>query len=181
MLRITVPEQELWDEVNEKLIRTKEQTLTLEHSLVSVSKWESKWHKPFLEENGKMSAEETLDYVRCMTLTQNVDPIVYMGLTPKNISEIGDYISAPMTATVINEPFRGRAQRERLTNELLYYYMTEFNIPFECQKWHLNRLLTLIRVCSVKRSPKRKMSRSEIMRQNAAINSARRKKFKTKG
>lgn len=179
MLRITVPSREFWDESKNEFVTTKAQTLQLEHSLVSLSKWEAKWQKAFLSKNEK-TYEETLDYVRCMTLTQNVDPEIYYRLTNENIQEINNYISAPMTATYFAED-KSRPSRETVTAELIYYWMISCNIPFECQKWHLNRLLALIRVCNIKNSPPKKRSKRDIMAQNAALNAARRKQFHTKG
>ena len=180
MLRITIPAAELFDESRQEFIYTKERTLQLEHSLVSISKWESKWHKAFLTDKEK-TKEETIDYVRCMTLTQNVDPEVYNYLTNKNLEEINNYIAEPMTATVIAEDKSGKNNRDVITSELIYYWMIASNIPPEYQKWHLNRLLMLIRVCGVKNSPPKKRSRREIMSQNQAINAARRKSLNTKG
>ena len=149
MLTITIPAREMFDDKTQRFLSTKEQTLQLEHSLVSLSKWESKWNKPFLSKDEK-TTEETLDYIRCMTITQNVDPDIYNGLTSSNIESINKYIDAPMTATTFhNDNQKGRG-REIVTSELIYYWMISHNIPMECQKWHLNRLLTLIRVCNVK-------------------------------
>lgn len=180
MLTITIPATEMWDEKNEKFIDIKECRLQLEHSLVSLSKWESKWCKPFLFTNDK-TAEEIMDYVRCMTLTTNVSPEVYYGLTSENIKAINAYIEAPMTATHFGSEQNGSGKREIVTSELIYYWMIALNIPFECQKWHLNRLLTLIRICNIKNQPAKKMSRKEIMSRNAALNAARRKQLGTKG
>ena len=180
MLRITIPFFELWDEQKQELISVNEQTLQLEHSLVSISKWEAKWGKPFLTKQEK-TLEETIDYVKCMTLTQNVKPEVYYGLTAANMDEINRYIEHPMTATRFFEEKNGRAGREQITAEIIYYWMVVLNIPFECQKWHLNRLLTLIRVCDIKSQPPKKQSRREIMKRNAALNAARRKRLNTKG
>ena len=180
MLRITIPAVEQWDEAKQEFIYTKEQTLSLEHSLVSISKWESKWCKPFLSKQEK-NFEETLDYVKCMTITQNVDPEVYNYLTNENIKAINEYIEAPMTATYFSDEQNSKTSREQVTAELIYYWMIAFNIPFECQKWHLNRLLTLIKVCSIKNQPPKKRSRKEIMSRNAALNAARRKQLNTKG
>lgn len=180
MLTITIPASEMWDEKNEKFIDIKECTLQLEHSLISLSKWESKWCKPFLFTKEK-TEEETLDYVRCMTLTPRVLPEVYYGLTSENIKAINTYIEAPMTATCFRADRNGRGNREIVTSELIYYWMIALNIPFECQKWHLNRLLTLIRVCNIKNQPAKKMSRREIMSRNAALNAARRKQLGTSG
>jgi hypothetical protein len=180
MLRITIPAVEQWDEAKQEFIYTKEQTLSLEHSLVSLSKWESKWCKPFLTKQEK-TFEETLDYIKCMTLTQNVDPEVYNYLTNENIKEINEYIGAPMTATYFSDEKTSKTSREQVTAELIYYWMIAFNIPFECQKWHLNRLLTLIKVCNIKNQPPKKRSKKDIMSRNAALNAARRKQLNTKG
>ena len=180
MLQITVPAVDLWDETKEEFITTKEQVLQLEHSLVSVSKWEAKWCKTFLSKKEK-TYEETIDYIKCMTITQNVNPIVYKCLTNENIEQINKYISAPMTATWFSDDNAGAQNREQVTSELISYWMIALNIPFECQKWHLNRLLTLIRVCNIKNKPPKKMNRSEIMSRNAALNAARRRQFNSRG
>lgn len=181
MLRITIPATEKWDESKQEFVYTKEQPLQLEHSLVSLSKWESKWCKPFLTKQSKTD-KETIDYVRCMTLTQNVDYEIYENLSSENIEQINKYIDSPMTATWFSEDGKqGTPNREQITSELIYYWMIALNIPFECQKWHLNRLLTLIRVCNIKNQPKRKMSKKEIMSRNATLNAARKKRLNTKG
>lgn len=179
MLQITIPARELFDEETQMFIVTKEQNLTLEHSLVSLSKWESKWCKPFLGKNDK-TVEETLDYIRCMTLTQNVDPNVYRVLGNDNLNKIVEYIKAPMTATWFNDE-NERPNREVVTSELIYYWMIAFNIPVEFQKWHLNRLLTLIRVCNIKNKPPKKMSKNEIMSRNRSLNAARKAAMHTNG
>lgn len=180
MLQITIPGTEQWDEVNEKFIYTKEQTLQLEHSLVSLSKWESKWGKVFLSKREK-TYEETIDYIKCMTITQNVDPDIYNCLSSANIEKINKYIEAPMTATYFSENQDNKPSREQVTAELIYYWMIALNIPFECQKWHLNRLLTLIRVCNIKNQPPKKMSKRALMNRNSALNASRRKRLNTKG
>lgn len=180
MLKITVPANELWDESKQEFTHTKEQTLQLEHSLVSISKWESKWHKPFLSNQPK-TTEETLDYIKCMTLTQNVDPNTYKCLTNNNILQVNKYIEDPMTATTFYEDRNGKKNNEVITSELIYYWMIALNIPHDYQKWHLNRLLTLIRVCNNKNQPPKKMSKRETMSRYAALNAARRKQFNTNG
>ena len=180
MLYITIPSCEMYDESTEEFVYAKEQTLQLEHSLVSLSKWESKWRKPFLSKQDK-TMEETIDYVRCMTVNQVSDPTVYSRLTLDNLNSINEYIGSPMTATTFSNTPKGGSSGEQVTSELIYYWMIALNIPFECQKWHLNRLLTLIRVCEVKNQPPKKMSKREIMSRNAALNAARRKKLGTKG
>lgn len=181
MLRIDIPlSPEGWDEDKQEFVEPKIQTLQLEHSLVSLSKWESKWCKPFLSKDTR-TFEETVDYIRCMTITQNVDPSVYNFLTDENIEQVNQYIGAPMTATWFAESKNGKANKEQITSELIYYWMISLNIPFDCQKWHLNRLLTLVRVCNVKNQPAKKMSKREVMSRNAALNAARRKQLNTKG
>ena len=134
-----------------------------------------------VEDEQEKTLEETIDYVKCMTLTQNVNPEVYNYLTNSNINEVNKYIALPMTATRFFEEKKTQGSREQITAELIYYWMIALNIPFECQKWHLNKLFTLIRVCDVKSRPPKKHSRREIMKRNAALNAARRKKWNTKG
>lgn len=182
MLQIKIAlSPEGWDEEREEFVTGKEQVLQLEHSLVSISKWESKWNKPFLSKKDKTS-EEILDYIKCMTISRNVSDEVYARLSQANFQEINDYINAPMTATTFSEDKNGKNNREVITSELIYYWMIALNIPIdECQKWHLNRLLTLIRICNIKNQPPKKMSKSELMSRNAALNAARRKQFNSKG
>lgn len=180
MLTITVPEVEVYDSEANEFRMLKAQTITLEHSLVSISKWESHWNKPFLGKD-PMTEEQTIDYIRCMTLTQNVDPSVYYRIDADSIQKIKDYIEAPMTATTFSKNSHEKPNREIVTSELIYYWMIALEIPFECQKWHLNRLLTLVRVCNVKNAPSKKMSKKDIMAQNRALNAARRAKTGSKG
>ena len=179
MLTLNIPPGELYDEATQEFINIKGQKLQLEHSLVSLAKWESKWQKPFLSENNK-TMEEMIDYIRCMTITQNVDPIVYKFISTENMEEVSAYIQNPMTATWFNEEQK-RGSREVVTAEIIYYWMISFNIPVEFQKWHLNRLLTLIKVCSIKNAPKNKMKKSEILSRNRALNKARRKAAHSSG
>lgn len=180
MLTITIPANELYDEKNNRFIPVKEQKLQLEHSLISLSKWESKWHKPFFTKKDK-TFEEIIDYIKCMTLTQNVNPFVYQCITKKNIEEISEYINDSMTATTFSGKDKGKINNEQITSELIYYWMVALQIPFECQKWHINRLITLIRVCNVKNTPPKKRSKGDVARSYSAINAARRKQLNTKG
>lgn len=182
MLQITIPESpELWDEAKQEFISEKAVTLQLEHSLISLSKWESKWHKRFYS-NEELTPEETLDYIRCMTLTTNIKPEVYLRLSKENVDRIMAYIHDPMTATTFpNQEDNRKIGGENVSAELIYYWMIALNIPFECQKWHLNRLTTLIRVCEIKNTKPKKQSQREIMSRNAALNAARRKQLGTKG
>jgi hypothetical protein len=181
MLQVTIPQVELWDEQKQEFISSKEQTLQLEHSLVSLSKWESKWCKAFLSNKG-MTEEESIDYIRCMTITQNVPDDVYNAIPDSVIKEVSEYIALPMTATWFSdENNKQTSGGEIVTAELIYYWMIALNIPMECQKWHLNRLLTLIKVCNIKNQPPKKRSKKDMMSRNAALNAARKKQFNTTG
>lgn len=181
MLKIVVPVQKYWDSKREIFFNYPEKpiSLQLEHSLVSISKWESKWNKPFLHKVNERTPEEMKDYIRCMTLTQNVDPNVYMFLSDDIIKEVTAYINAPMTATTFSQ--REKPSREIITSELIYYWMVSFQIPFTCEKWHFNRLMTLIKVCSIKNGPQKKMSPNEIRARNRALNNSRRNAMHSKG
>ena len=182
MLSITVPGAERWDEATGEFITTKECRLQLEHSLVSISKWEAKWEKPFLSKDQKTS-EEMLDYIQCMTLTQCVDPNVYSNLSYENIETIYKYIDAPMTATWFSKEENRKKSRKVVTSELIYYWMIKFGIPYECQKWHLNRLITLIRVCEAEERPPKNSGKSgkRSLSSRAALNAARKKQLGTRG
>lgn len=180
MLEITVPEREFWDESKELFFKTPKVKLTLEHSLISLSKWEMTWQKPFLGKEDK-TTEETFDYVRCMTINKNVPDYVYKALTEDDMDRITAYLDNKMTATRITRHRKGRASNEIVTSEIIYYWMIMYGIPFECQKWNLNRLLTLIEVCELKSGNTPKMGRNDIIKQNAALNAARRAKHHTRG
>ena len=178
MLHIIVPD-EMWDEVNEQFVYGKEQKLCLEHSLVSISKWEAKHHKAFLSNTPKTD-EEIKDYVKDMVITQNVPDSVYDRLSAHNVKQIADYIDDPMTATTFSDK-KNTGTRSATTSEMIYYYMIMFNIPFECQKWHLSRLMTLIHICTIKNQPSKKLSKNEILRRNAELNAERRAILHTRG
>lgn len=179
MLQITVPAREGFDEARGVFVEFKAQELVLEHSLVSISKWESKWKKPFISKEER-TPEQTIDYIRCMTITKNVDPDVYYFISEKTLKEINDYIADPMSATWFSDQ-SGRPNREVITSELIYYWMVAYNIPFECQKWHLNRLLNLIKICGIKNAPNKKMSKSEILARNRSLNASRKASMHTRG
>lgn len=182
MLQLTIQGGELFDERAEKFITVKPQTLQLEHSLVSVSKWEAKWKKPFMMPD-PMTHEETIDYIRFMTVSpQKVDPEVYRFINDSHVKQVMDYIRDPMTATTITERNKKGQQRQVITSELVYYYMTAYQIPFDpCQKWHFNRLMTLIRVCDAKQQKPTKMKQSDIAKRNRARNAARKARYGTRG
>lgn len=179
MLELVLSKRELWDESKEEFVTVNEKKLQLEHSLVSLSKWESKWKKHFIN-NKDITQTEMLDYIRCMTITQNVDPSTYTYLTTSDLEKINNYINDPMTATTFSDNKKGGG-REIITSELIYFWMISCNIPFECQKWHLNRLLTLIRVCEIKSQPAKKMNKSDLIRRNRELNAARRKSLNSRG
>lgn len=180
MLTLHIPANELWDPQTQEFSQVKEQTLKLEHSLVSLSKWESKWRKSFLFSKNK-TPEEILDYIKCMTLTQNVDPNVYRCLTDMDLEKISRYINEPMTATTISEDPNEKKSRKIITSEVIYSWMVAQHIPFECQKWHLNRLLMLIRVCGENTKQPKKRKSKDVLAQNAALNAARKKQLNSKG
>ena len=180
MLNIDVKGVEFFDESTQRFIYTKDAHLSLEHSLISLSKWESKWHKPFLSTENK-TEEEVLDYIRCMTITQNVDPKVYLALSNENLFKIKAYMDDTMTATWFNDKNNPKHRQKTVTAELIYCWMISLGIPFKCETWHLNRLLTLIRVCNIENSPKEKMKVGDIYKQNAALNQARKEMLKTSG
>lgn len=180
MLEITIPKGEEWDEANEQFVYTDEVHLVLEHSLLSISKWESKWEKPFFSRKDK-TLEEALDYIRCMTITKNVKPETYYLLSEENLNDINNYIQKKMTATTFSN-LGHRPSREIVTSEIIYYQMVTLGIPFECEKWHINRLLTLIKVCSIKNNPKKKrIGKHELASRNRALNAARKAKLHTHG
>lgn len=185
MLNIHIDSVELFNEKDNKFVTVNECDLMLEHSLVSISKWESKWHKPFLDV-GEKTIEEVVDYFKCMTVNTKIDPLVYEIIkTNKNIADkINNYINDPMSATTFTNrrsPQATGRTKEKLTSELIYFWMVSYNIPFDCQKWHINRLLNLIRICNIKNNPGKKMSKSEILAQNKSLNAMRKNKWHTHG
>lgn len=179
MLQIKLPASEGWDERTQKFVNFPEVTFALEHSLISISKWESKWHIPFLNKEQK-TPEQIKDYIKCMTITPNIKDEVYDRLTNDHINMIVKYIDDPMTASSVRDR-GGKKSREIVTSELIYYWMVALEIPFECQKWHVNRLMMLIQICEVKNQPDKKMSKRNTMQQNAALNALRRQKAHSRG
>lgn len=180
MLKITVPAIELWDERNEMFIQTKGANLKLEHSLISISNWEMKWHIPYFRD--EKTEEQAIDYIRCMTLNKEVDSSVYFGLTQKNVEDINRYMQDEMTATRIKEIKKnGSRANQEVTSELIYYWMIQFGIPFSCEKWHINRLIMLIRVCAEENKPRKKRSTKDIASDYRALNAARKAALNTKG
>ena len=187
---VTIQPREFYDEVNNRFITVKETTLVLEHSLISISKWEAKYKKPFLVEKSMSTVEEVIYYMKCMTVSpQKVDDAVYYAMDEETVKSIMEYINDPMTATwFADDKMPGNNKKRRkevLTSEVIYWQMTALQIPWQCEKWHLNRLLTLIKVCSAKNEEaygdKKKMSKGDLMKRNAALNAQRRAKLNSKG
>ena len=181
MLKITIPKTEIFDENKEVFIYIKRTELILEHSLLSISKWESKWMKPFLDDSYEKTDEEVLDYIRCMSIRE-IDSNVLLGLRKKDIDSIIKYIDSPMTASSVTfySPKKSN-KKEKITSELIYYWMIASGIPFECEKWHLNRLLMLIKIFGAKNSSDKKVSASETAKMQSALNAKRRAMHKSKG
>lgn len=182
MLTIILPATESYDEVLEQFVYSEEVVLELEHSLVSLSKWESKFRKPFLGKE-KKTDEEVIFYIEAMTVSSNFSKEVYNRLTIKDVEEINAYISSTESATTFSDAHerRGPGRAEVITSELVYYWMTVYNIPFECQHWHLNRLFSLLRICNIKNSKEKKMSRSAAAAQQRSLNAQRRAQLGTSG
>ena len=175
--------REFWDPKNERFVNVpacKACDLVLEHSLISISKWEAKWHVPFISKTDH-TEEQTIDYIKCMTINANIPDAAYENLTADDVKAISDYINNPMSATTVTAPQEQSRSKEIITSELIYYWMIALQIPHEFEKWHLNRLLKLIEVCNAKNTPPKKMSKNEIMNRNKALNAARRAKYNTKG
>jgi hypothetical protein len=182
MLKIHIPETEAYSSEYNRFINVKAVDVNLEHSLISISKWEAKYHKPFLDNKNEKTGQELIDYIRFMSLSSNIDPNVFAVIPRDELDRILEYIKDPQSATTFSDEKTGRASREIITSELIYYWMVALQIPFECQKWHINRLLTLIKICNIKNNPdKKKMSTSEIYAQNKMLNAKRRAKLHSKG
>lgn len=184
MLKVRIPDVcNLFDDKTETFINIKGADIQLEHSLVSLAKWERKWHIPFLGKEEKTN-EQILDYIRCMTITQNVDPIIYQYIPDSVLKEIFDYIEDPMSATWFSDAQMkqsGIGKNEIITAEIIYYWMITLGVPVQFEKWHLNQLLTLIRVINIKNTPPKNMSKNDTLNRNRQLNAARRAKFKSKG
>jgi len=180
VLIVQVPGIDLWDEINEEFKQAEEFTLELEHSLLSVSKWESKFKKPFLTDEQKTS-EETMYYIEAMITSLNHPIDTVLRLSRENITQINNYVESTQSATTFGQMPETKGRGEVITSELIYYWMVAFNIPFECESWHLNRLFALVRICNIKNSKPKKMSRNEIASRNRELNALRRERYGTSG
>lgn len=180
MLEITIPKVEFFDEETNTFKNYEAHKIVLEHSLVSLSKWESKWEIPFLDNKPK-TTEQMVDYIRMMTISSEIPPEIYYNLSEENVDAVGEYIHSKQTATWFNESGNSKGPREVITSEVIYYWMVNWSIPFECQHWHLNRLLTLIKVCGEKNQPEKKLSKSDIAARNRRLNEERKAKYNTSG
>lgn len=180
MLELVIPAREWLNERDNTFVSYPETKLLLEHSLLSLSKWEAKWKKPYLDSKHR-TPEEFIDYIRCMTINKGVDSRVYYNLTNEAIKQITDYIKDPMTATTITRKSSRPTVQQTVTSELVYYWMASYGLPVEFEKWHLNRLLTLIDVCAIKGNPDTKMTKNEVLKQNASLNAMRRAQRHSKG
>lgn len=189
MLEILIPEQhyEFYDEEKEEFlppVNIKETRIQLEHSLISLKKWEQKHHKSFLSKSETLTYNELVDYIKCMSLTHGIDPEVYHYIPKDEVNKIVSYIKDPMTATWFKNNELVGAQknsREVITAEIIYYWMITLNIPVEFQKWHLNQLLTLIKVVNIKNDKPRKKDPKMAAKERAALNAKRRAELKSKG
>lgn len=184
-IKVHIDAKEMFDERTQSFIYVEAMDLVLEHSLISISKWEAKWHKPFLDDKTNKTQEELTDYFSKMCISnKEVDPSVFNYLTNAQLLSIMNYIKDPMSATTINVR-NNKKSREIITSELIYYWMAASQIPFDpCEKWHINRLLTLIQIAGIKNDPKahnKKMKRREIIDQNDKLNEERKKRLNTKG
>lgn len=180
MLRIVVPKDEWFNQEDQTFEIFDELELELEHSLISLSKWESKYKKPFLGPASK-TPEEILNYVEAMIITPNYSKSIIFRFSQENIEQINDYIESTESATTFGTMPERKGRGEIITSELIYYWMVAFQIPFECQYWHLNRLFALIRICNIKNSKPKKVSRSELAQRNRELNEQRRAQFNTAG
>lgn len=183
MLTLHIDARDGFNDQTNEFIHIKDTTLQLEHSLISLKKWEQKYHIPFLDKKTEKTPEQWIYYIQCMTMTQNVDPNVFKYMPAENIKKVTEYIEDPMTATWfsdVNKQGMNAHRNEVVTAEIIYYWMIELNIPIEFEKWHLNQLMTLIRVINIKHDPK-KMGKKEQAMQRSVLNAQRRARSHSRG
>ncbi len=180
MLRIIIKGEELFNETDNTFSSTEDVVFDLEHSLISLSKWESKYEKPFLSSEKKTS-EEILEYIKTMVITPDPDLDVLYRCDKENLDEVQRYIDSKQSATTFGAMPERRGPGETITSELIYYWIVFFNIPFDCQYWHLNRLFSLIKICNIKSSKPKKLSRNEMAQRNRELNAKRKAELGTRG
>jgi hypothetical protein len=180
MLKLIIKGDEVYDEATNRFGTVNDIVVELEHSLLSVSKWESKFEKPFLA-NTEKTVEEIVEYVRFMIITPGLPPEVLNRFTNAHFEAVNNYINSKQSATTFGQMPDRRGPGETITSELVYYWMVQFNIPFECERWHLNRLFSLIQICNIKQSKPKKMSKGDIARRNRELNEQRRAQLGTSG
>lgn len=180
MLRIRIEGEEFFDEVDNTFSTVGDIVLDLEHSLISLSKWEAEFQKPFLGP-GEKTTDEIMEYVHAMIMTQDVPGNIMKRFSADHLTKVNEYIESNQSATTFGQMPKTPGRSEIITSELIYYWMVAFNIPFECEQWHLNRLFALIRICNVKQSKPKKMSRNEIAARNRELNAQRKAQLGTTG
>lgn len=180
MLKIVIDGTENFNNNTQTFHQLDDIVIELEHSLVSVAKWESIYQKAFLSDNKKTS-DEIFEYFKNMIVRCNADLDVLDKCSQENFNKIQEYIDSNQSATTFGSMPERRGPGEIITSELIYYWMIAFNVPFECQFWHLNRLFSLIRICNIKNSKPKKMSRTEIAQRNSELNAKRKAELGTKG
>lgn len=180
MLKIIVPSMDLFNEEDNTFTTVPETIIELEHSLLAMSKWESKFQVPFLGSSPKTN-QEMLEYVRLMIVTPNYPENILSRLTSENYDSIKEYIESSQSATTFSNRSKAKGKPEIITSELIYYWMVAFTIPFECESWNLNRLFALIRICDIKNSKPKPMTQRELAERNRSINEQRKAKLGTRG
>lgn len=185
MITIHIPQSEIWDDGNNEFIYIEEQTIDMEHSLVSITKWEAKHHKVFLEEN-KKTPEEMMDYVRCMCINPLKNERDILGISKKDIEKITNYIEDPMIPFKLKSKDDGntygrKKNKDPMCGIMIYYYMVSCQIPFECQHWHINQLLALIQIYSMKENPGNPLKGSKLANRNTTLNAMRKARLGSKG
>lgn len=178
MIKLIIPKRDLWDEKKQEFVTIPEETVRLEHSLLAIARWETKYHKPFLTKDEKGN-DELFYYIRCMNLSDDLldeSTALLIAKNQENLFEIKEYLDDPATATTVKKKPSNGSGGSFVTSELIYYYMTSLMIPFECEKWNLNRLLKLIEVCDAKNTPAKKPNRKDTMNRHRSLNAARRAK-----
>lgn len=179
---------ELFDEETNTFLHPVGKKLHLEHSLLSISKWEAEWEIPFL--NTDKTSEQSLSYIKCCVLDDDFDELLLNTLSDKNILDFNAYLSKGMTAKKIidlrsslsqKRKSRRPASQKALTSEDIYYSMIQFHVWKECEEWPLQRLLSLLQLCSLKSNSTGEMSKSDQAKFYREENARRKAKYHTNG